>query len=378
MATFDHHFEPIGISSIGNSVDLTPREIEDAGLHEVLQSPGAALGSWSLLGALLDGTTPDFVFREPLGRSREVKTALSGLFGRFVARAYASRHLSYTHFAHIHSPPMALAFGGGMVERVLPHDLPDWAAWNGRDLAIIEAKGSHAWAGPQKTLEGAYAQAERVEIRIGGKVAPFKRYAIATRWGFTVNGPDRPMLWVKDPLIDGEGVDEDSVRRLGGGIALHHYASLLVPLGHQELGGALRRQALAIDAPGYERAQAESREAFARTLSRKLHMNGPGPEGELVGGFVTRAGPIQSDNLSASDREVLVRLRMRPAFVGVERVALKAVIEGSTSELGIIQSRASSRTHDVLSMPRMDGSGTWVFRPDEDEADLLDQGSPTP
>lgn len=91
MATFDHQFDPPAGSSLGSSVVLTPREVEDAGLFEVLQTPGAALGSWAIVGALLDATSPDFKFREPLGLSREVRTALSGLFGRFVARAYAVR-----------------------------------------------------------------------------------------------------------------------------------------------------------------------------------------------------------------------------------------------------------------------------------------------
>lgn len=40
-------------------------------------------------GALLTptGTGTPFIFWEPLGQAREVNVALSGLFGRFVARA---------------------------------------------------------------------------------------------------------------------------------------------------------------------------------------------------------------------------------------------------------------------------------------------------
>jgi hypothetical protein len=110
-------------------------------------------------------------------------------------------------------------------------DRPDWAAWDGSNLALIEAKGTHDWPGPRKCLDRAYTQAERVEIKIGGRVAPFKRYAIATRWGFAAHGPDRPMLWVKDPAIEGDGVPQDGVDQLGGGIALRHSAALLKPLG---------------------------------------------------------------------------------------------------------------------------------------------------
>ena len=70
--------------------------IEDAGIREVIKIPGAAFGAWSILDALLTPTgagTP-FIFRKPLGQAREVKVALSGLFGRFVARAYLERYFN--------------------------------------------------------------------------------------------------------------------------------------------------------------------------------------------------------------------------------------------------------------------------------------------
>ena len=85
---FRHTFEPAHQNPIsGQDVRLTIREIEDAGLLEVVQTPGAAFGSWAVLESLLQPGSR-FVFREPLGQAREVKVALSGLFGRFVARAY--------------------------------------------------------------------------------------------------------------------------------------------------------------------------------------------------------------------------------------------------------------------------------------------------
>ena len=91
IRTFTHSFVPASANPIkGPSAELTVDEIEDAGIREVLQTPGASLGSWAILDSLLEPTGPGspFVFREPLGQAREVKVALSGLFGRFVARAY--------------------------------------------------------------------------------------------------------------------------------------------------------------------------------------------------------------------------------------------------------------------------------------------------
>lgn len=104
--TFLHSFDPPTASPVaGTSVDLEVSDIEDAGIREVLQTPGAAYGAWSILDALLTPTgvgTP-FIFREPLGQAREVKVALSGLFGRFVARAYLERYFNLSIFAHLGS-----------------------------------------------------------------------------------------------------------------------------------------------------------------------------------------------------------------------------------------------------------------------------------
>jgi hypothetical protein len=74
--TFFHSFDPPAASPVsGATVDLEVSEIEDAGIREVLQTPRAAYGAWSILDALLTPTgagTP-FVFREPLGQAREVE-----------------------------------------------------------------------------------------------------------------------------------------------------------------------------------------------------------------------------------------------------------------------------------------------------------------
>lgn len=42
MPKFHHRFTPSRGSSLGNGVDPTTRQIEDAGFLEILQTPGAA------------------------------------------------------------------------------------------------------------------------------------------------------------------------------------------------------------------------------------------------------------------------------------------------------------------------------------------------
>lgn len=108
--TFIHRFDPISASPVvGPTVDLEVSEIEDAGIREVLQTPGAAYGAWSILDALLAATGPGtpFIFREPLGQAREVKVALSGLFGRFVARAYLERYFGNVDLRPSRKPTIA-------------------------------------------------------------------------------------------------------------------------------------------------------------------------------------------------------------------------------------------------------------------------------
>ena len=102
--TFIYSFTPPSLDPApGATIELDVSEIENAGIREVLQTPGAAYGAWSILDALLSPTgigTP-FIFKQPLGQAREVKVALSGLFGRFVARAYLERYFDLSIFAHL-------------------------------------------------------------------------------------------------------------------------------------------------------------------------------------------------------------------------------------------------------------------------------------
>ena len=128
--TFIHSFDPASASPVsGPNVDLEVSEIEDAG-------------------------TP-FIFREPLGQAREVKVALSGLFGRFVARAYLDRYLDLSIFAHLASRSLLLD-GRRRIDIVRRSrgDLPDWVACAAdlNSLTVAEAKGCHDPGGPDKAL----------------------------------------------------------------------------------------------------------------------------------------------------------------------------------------------------------------------------------
>ena len=213
--TFLHDFHPPHLNRLyGRDVGLTVQEVEDAGLREVLQTPGAALSSSAMLELLLQPTgdgTP-FVFREPLGEAREVKVALSGLFGRFVARAYLERYFGLCIFAHLGHSTIVLD-GRRQIKIVQREsgDLPDWIACSSTlsDLTVAEAKGSHAQSGPAQALRRAWNQAGRIDVQAGGRCVPVKRMAIVTRWGVSTGGPNDPWISVRDPIDEGDPIEYD-------------------------------------------------------------------------------------------------------------------------------------------------------------------------
>lgn len=368
MLTFDHSFEDQAGVTTNGTIGLGVREIEDAGVLEILQTPGAALGNWQFLDALLDPASSSFSFLEPLGHAREVKTAVSGLFGRFVARAYATRYLGLTHFVHVRKPPMTL---GGMLRGTLQRvpgrrgDMPDWVAWGPNSgMAIIEAKGCHDSKGPDAALKRAFAQAERAEIRIRGRRVPFKRYAIATRWGFTNPKVSAPMLWVKDPEEEGE-YHEGEAEALEIAMARWHAATLLAPLGHGSLAKPLLALAQAPFRNRVEGAQAAARDALSAIAPVRVERADAAPEDFLIGGLVTRAGPLGSTAVDGDAGVILRRAGLRPAFVGIERTVLKRVVEGVPNLGSFVQEGAK------LAGERRrgeDGAGSWVIRLEEDAA----------
>lgn len=370
MPSFHHSFEDQTGTITAGTIDLGVREIEDAGVLEILQTPGAALGNWQFLDALLDPASSSFSFLEPLGHAREVKTAVSGLFGRFVARAYASRYLGLTHFVHVRKPPMTL---GGMLRGTLQRvprrrgDMPDWVAWGpNAGMAIVEAKGCHDSKGPDAALARAFAQAERAEIRIRGRRVPFKRYAIATRWGFTNPKVSAPMLWVKDPEEEGE-YHEGEAEALEIAMARWHAATLLAPLGHASLAKPLFALAQEPFRNRVEGAQAAAREALSAIAPVRVSRADAAPEDLLIGGLVTRAGPLGPAALDGDASELLQRAGLRPAFVGIERGELKRAIEG-VAHLGTFIQEGAKFARERRQGE--DGAGSWVIRLEEDAAQI--------
>jgi hypothetical protein len=358
--TFLHSFDPPASSPVaGATVDLDVSEIEDAGIREVLQTPGAAYGAWSILDALLTPTgagTP-FIFREPLGQAREVKVALSGLFGRFVARAYLERYFNLSIFAHLGSRVIDLNRRRQVkVTRLSRGDLPDWIACtsNLSSLTVAEAKGCHDNGGPAKALNRAWAQAGRIDITAGGSKVTVKRIAIATRWGMAAPSPTDAHLSVRDPVDEGEPIKPEEEDALFIGLLRLHIANLITSLGHAELASALRgltHQPFARRLQGdLQRARTLLDAVPVREVEKATAM------GELVGGIVTRAGPLADTDVASADQEALARLNLRPVFVGIERDLIRAAIDAEPKTV-------RTRLTQIVSpdeFARPDRAGGWI------------------
>jgi hypothetical protein len=185
------------------------------------------------LDGLLDSETTRFKWVSQLGQVRETRTALSGLFGRFIARAYLTRYHHFGYFEPIRSDAQLLSGWPSLQIRRkqgIKGDLPDWivAPYAGAaNVAVAEAKGSHNTSGPWPSLEAAKKQVGRVDVISGQTALRVERFAVATRWA--VRGDaclSEPWLVVHDPE-DGERVptpeEDGNLARL---TALGHFASL--------------------------------------------------------------------------------------------------------------------------------------------------------
>lgn len=363
LRTFAYSFDPPASCPLGGyatELELDVAAIEDAGVREVLQTPGTAYGSWSILDALLTPTGPGspLVFREPLGQAREVKTALSGLFGRFVARAYLERHFDLAIFAHLSRSSMTLNGQAGIqAVKLTSGDLPDWLAStaNLSTLTVAEAKGCHDRGGPAKPLLRAWNQAGRIDVQVNGKKVGIKRIAIATRWGAASGGPANPQISVRDPDEVGETISSEEQDALYIGILRRHIANLIDPLGHHELANVLRQLTNTRLPRVAERNRNRARQLLDSSPIKEV-IDGDHIDG-LIGGVVTRAGPVATSDVSPVDQNTLARLSLRPLFVGIERDLLNAALDG---EAAAIRKRLDDKERrDEIGRP--DRAGGWII-----------------
>jgi hypothetical protein len=77
----------------------------------------------------------------------------------------------------------------------------------------------------------------------------------------------------------------------------------------------------------------------------------------LIGGIVTRAGPLTDTGVEPADQEALSRLNLRPVFVGVEHELIRAAID---AEPQAIRSRLADKA-SLDEFARPDRAGGWII-----------------
>jgi hypothetical protein len=204
--------------------------------------------------ARCDRSGTPFIFKEPLGQAREVKVALSGLFGRFVARAYLERYLNLSIFAHLTSRSLLLDGRRRIdVVRRARVDLPDWVACAAdlTSLTVAEAKGGRSLQSAHQGMDAGPAHRRDFQRTEGDDQARRDRHAL----GAALNGPAQAYLSVRDPVDEGEPIDMEDKDAVFIGLLRHQIANLIEPrLPPQKPALALRccRQALPRMSPGQQ------------------------------------------------------------------------------------------------------------------------------
>src|SRR5262249_31430297 len=146
----------------------------------------------------------------------------------------------------------------------------------------------------------------RINVLARGNRVTVKRVAIATRWGWANGGPLDAHISVRDPEDEGAPLSADDNDALFIGVLRWHIANLLGPLGHPHLALTLRELTSVGSATMERNARARSRQVFDSARVAEVE-DGTAPTSiaPLLGGFVTRAGPLGTTVPSGGEQEAL-------------------------------------------------------------------------
>lgn len=272
--TFRYIFSTAINPGVPTTISFSIAEIAGAAVMEIAQLSSASVAFGSFLSEITSSSSY-FEWSSRLGEVRETRTALSGLFGRFVARAFLAREAQCSKFWPITSKTMAIPIPSGAQLMPAPGtsgDLPDWACNSPlapSGVIIAEAKGSHDRGGYSQALERAKGQVERVDLISGTTTLTVKRYAIATRWA--IHGDPHltePWLAVHDPVGGQRNATSPERRQIATLISSMHFAALARGMGYERFATWIE-----------ERPLEEDRRSGISELDRVIFEADPFPQG---------------------------------------------------------------------------------------------------
>ena len=325
---FCHEITPQGLDPCkGDPAFLEVSEIERAGVFEVLKTPEAFLGTWSILDRLLVGKSSkihgsNFTFREPLGQSNDIKGAISNLFSRFVARAYLTKYFYYSNFYPLHKGMKKIGKTGLTIEHNSNGDNPGWLTFSDfyQHPAIIEVKGRNYDRKPTAAMKTAWNQANRVILKYQGKTIPCERITVVTKLGVRGTKTEISKIYVRHSY-DLPYKNTSSIPKIPC-IKLHRelVANLLYCLNHKKLA----KQILTLNNPIISETQNEEyrikqSQALSTLNFSKVFVNEFGKiPNNIIGGVITQTGPIDDDIIKKLDRKILRNLNLKPVLVGID------------------------------------------------------------
>lgn len=141
------------LSPARNVCEVDTDQVGLSALNEIIQTAPGSNPLPLLFDEFLSSGTAQLIWKgSGPGRGVEVRRAFSGLFGRFLARAYLERYHGFTWFSPISGAPCNVSRRLRVIRQPgREFDMPDWIMAGPGVLAIGEAKGSHA-KGPAPSL----------------------------------------------------------------------------------------------------------------------------------------------------------------------------------------------------------------------------------
>ena len=246
MQRFSHLRVVDGSVDIGGAKAIALWWLAAAATEEFLQGSPMAPAFVSLFQAHLQPGSSWFRWAGDLAESAEMRRALSGLYGRIVARALLTHRLGFTDFVSLNR--YETTYGGLQVSRntkivkgdriYVEGDIPDWIALDPRTrrAVLCEAKGALTGSeaqfkrGTPSCVADGKKQFGRVRVTRGTSLVATRNWVAANFWA-TEKRKRTPVSLLFDPPSQGEDIPDDRWSDIQAGATMAWARSILSAIG---------------------------------------------------------------------------------------------------------------------------------------------------